>query len=641
MTLPELSLSRPPVNQVESGLLGRLALTQSAPALLAFTVVFVLGADSGGYRPTTWGWSTLVLSLVGALALVLRSEPRLGRLEKAAALALLAFTAWGLLSALWSPSATQPLLQSQRVLVYVAGLLAALLLARSRSYRALLAGTWCAIALVCVYSLLTRLVPDRLGYVDALAGYRLEQPLGYWNALGVFAAIGTVLALGLAARSRHAALCALAAASTVPLVSTLYFTFSRGSWISLGVGLLVMFAFDSRRLQLISVLLVVGPWPALAVWYASGSEPLTRIGTRLAAAAHAGHRFLAVELVLMFAAAAATLVFTALERRVPVPRRLRLAYAALIGLAIAGGLVAGVVRFGSPVTVTRHLYRDFLGPGVTVQHGNLNQRLFDLSGGQRIPQWKVAWREYQAHPRLGSGLGTYERYWNQLRPSNWQVVNVHNLYLETLAELGPVGLGLLVVALGLPLVALFKARRRSLAAPAAGAYAVFLAHAAVDWDWQMPAVTLAALFCAAALLVAARPRQEPQPRWRLPALALLLVLAAFAFVGLRGNRAIAASEAAANRDNLRGAIADARTAARWAPWSARPWQLRGEAEAQQHRLGAARADLRKAAAKDPADWSVWLDLALASSGRERRHALTEAIRLNPLDPVVASFKGHR
>src|SRR5207237_520471 len=124
----------------------------------------------------------VAVSLVGALALVLRTEPRLGRLEKAAAFALLAFTAWGLLSALWSPSATQPLLQSQRMLVYVAGLLAALLLARSRSYRALLAGTWCAIALVCGYSLLTRLVPDRLGYVDALAGYRLAQPLGYWNA---------------------------------------------------------------------------------------------------------------------------------------------------------------------------------------------------------------------------------------------------------------------------------------------------------------------------------------------------------------------------------------------------------------------------------------------------------------------------
>jgi hypothetical protein len=607
--------------------------------LLSFAVVLVLAANSGGYWPTTWGWSTLVLSLVAGLALVLRLEIRLSVLEKAAALALLAFSAWGLLSARWSPSATEPLLQSQRTLVYVAALLAALLLARSRSYSALLAGTWCAITLVCIYSLLTRLVPDRLGFVDTLAGYRLEQPLGYWNSLGVFAAIGTLLALGFAARSRRATVRALAAASTVPLVSVLYFTFSRGSWISLGFGLLVVLAFDRRRLQLITLLLVVSPWPAIAVRHASGSEPLTRLGTGLAAAAHAGHRFLLVEVGLSAAAAAAVLVFTLVERRVPVGRRLRLAYAGVVVLLIVGALAAGVVRFGSPPTVARHLYDGFVGPGVTIQHGNLNQRLFDLSGGQRIPQWKVAWREYKAHPGLGSGLGTYERYWNQLRPTNGKVINAHSLYFETLAELGPVGLALLVLFLAAPLVALLKARRRSLASAAAGAYVAYLVHAAVDWDWQFPAVTLAALFCGVALLAAARTRHEPLLQRRLPALGLILVVAVFAFVGLRGNRAIGASEAAANRGSLRVSIAHARTAARWAPWSARPWQLIGEAEWRQHRLGVARADLRKAAAKDPADWSIWLDLGLASTGRERYHALAEAFRLNPLDPIVASFRG--
>jgi cytochrome c-type biogenesis protein CcmH/NrfG len=607
--------------------------------LLSFAVVLVLAANSGGYWPTTWGWSTLVLSLVSGLALVLRAEIRLSVLEKAAALALLAFTAWGLLSALWSPSATEPLLQSQRTLVYVAGFLAALLLARSRSYSALLAGTWCAITLVCIYSLLTRLLPDRLGFVDTLAGYRLEQPLGYWNSLGAFAALGTLLALGFAARGGHTTVRALAAASTVPLLSTLYFTFSRGSWISLGFGLLMMLALDRRRLQLVTVLLVVGPWPAFAVWHASGSEPLTRIGTGLAAAAHSGHRFLLVEVGLSAAAAAAVLVFTMVERRVPIPRRLRLAYVAVIVLVIAGALAAGVVRFGSPATVARHLYDGFVGPGATIEHGNLNQRLFDLSGGQRIPQWKVAWREYKAHPGLGSGLGTYERYWNQLRTTNGKVVNAHNLYLETLAELGPVGLALLMLVLAMPLVALIKARRRSLASAAAGAYAVYLVHAAVDWDWQLPAVTLAALFCGVALLAAARTGHESLLQWRLPVLGLILVIAAFAFVGLRGNRAVAASEAAANRGSLEVAIAHARTAASWAPWSARPWQLLGEAEWRQHRLGAAQADLRKAAAKDPAAWSIWLDLALASRGRERRHAFAEAFRLNPLDPVVTSFMG--
>jgi O-Antigen ligase len=624
------------------GALAHPTLAQVPAWLLAFAVVLVLGADNGGYSPTTWGWSALVLFAVAALTLVLRTELRLGRLEVAFALGLLAFFAWGLLSTLWTPSLTQPLLESQRTMVYVAGALAALLLARSRSYHALLAGAWTAIALVCSYSLLTRLVPDRLGFVDTLAGYRLAQPVGYWNALGIFAAVGTLLALGFALRSRYLAVRVLAAASTVPLISTLYFTFSRGAWIALGAGLLAVLALDPRRLQLVSGSLAIAPWPALAVWRASGSDPLTHLGATLPAAAHAGHRFLLIELLLVFAAGVAGLVFAVVESRLRLPRALRFAYAGALVAVVAVGLAAVVVRFGSAPTIAHHLYRDVVGPSATSTSGNLNRRLFTLSGGQRIPQWKVAWREYEAHPWLGSGLGTYERWWNQLRPGAWKVRNTHNLYLETLAEVGPVGLGLLAVALGLPLVVAVRARRRALAAAGAGAYVAFVAHAAVDWDWQMPAVTLAALFIGAALLVAARrpAARAMKPRARLLVLAGVLALAAFSFVGLRGNQAIAAAEhARGGGGDLAALVADSRRASRWAPWSARPWQLRGEAELEQHRLRAARVDLRTAASKDPADWSIWLSLALASDGRERRHALAEAARLNPLHPVITSFRG--
>jgi O-antigen ligase len=615
-------------------------LLAGAPAwLLPFAFVVSLGANDGGYWPTSWGWAALVLLTICALALVARMTVRLGALEAAALIALLALTAWGLVSALWNSSATQPLLQSQRTLVYAAGVFAALLLVRSRSYRFLLGGVWLAITLVSGYSLLTRLFPDRLGSVDDLAGYRLDQPLGYWNALGVFAAIGSLLALGFAARGRNPAVRALAAASTLVLVPTLYFTFSRGSWIALGAGLLAAVMLERRRLQLVSALLVAGLWPALAVWHASGSKALTHQRTALAAASHAGHRFALVVLGLAAAAAVATLLLTAGERLVRVPRAVRVAYAGALVLVVAGALAAVTIRFGSPPTIARHVYRGFVGPAEVNTSGNLNRRLFDLSGGQRIPQWKIAWREYRAHPWLGSGLGSYERYWNQLRPGTSKVRNAHCLYLETLAELGPVGLGLLLVALCLPLVAAVRARRRSLASAAAGAYVAFLVHTAVDWDWQMPAVTLAALFCGAALLVGARqPSVAPiHPRLRLLVLAGVLAAAGFAFVGLRGNQAIAAGENAAREGNLSAAVADARRASRWAPWSSRPWQLRGEAELERHRLAAARADLHEAAAKDPADWSIWLDLALASKGRERSHALAQAARLNPLNPVIASF----
>ena len=45
----------------------------------------------------------------------------------------------------------------------------------------------------------------------------------------------------------------------------------------------------------------------------------------------------------------------------------------------------------------------------------------------------------------------------------------------------------------------------------------------------------------------------------------------------------------------------------------------------------------QALAIDDTDWSVWFDLALASSGRPRS-ALSQALRLNPLSPEIASWR---
>src|SRR5262249_60768275 len=53
---------------------------------------------------------------------------------------------------------------------------------------------------------------------------------------------------------------------------------------------------------------------------------------------------------------------------------------------------------------------------------------------------------------------------------------------------------------------------RPLIPAALGAYSALLAHAALDWDWEMPAVMLAGLFCAAAIVACAR---EPAPGGKL------------------------------------------------------------------------------------------------------------------------------
>src|SRR4029079_12032239 len=69
-----------------------------------------------------------------------------------------------------------------------------------------------------------------------------------------------------------------------------YFTFGRGGWIGLAAGLAVAIAVDPRRLQLVTTILVIAPWPALAVWRAYESPSLTTQFSALADASDEGKR---------------------------------------------------------------------------------------------------------------------------------------------------------------------------------------------------------------------------------------------------------------------------------------------------------------------------------------------------------------
>src|SRR5262249_48694359 len=213
------------------------------------------------------------------------------------------------------------------------------------------------------------------------------------------------------------------------------------------------------------------------------------------------------------------------------------------------------------------------------------------------------------------------------------VQDAHSLYLETLAELGAVGLALLLFALATPVRAAVAARRRPYVAGAFGAFAAFAAHAAVDWDWELPAVTLAGLFCAGLLVVAARPESASlvlEQRWRGTLLVPILGLLAFAFVGLVGNRAEETALAAALPGGWTTTQAAASRARGWAPWSAQALVLLADAaDARGDRAGTLRL-LRAAVRKDPNDYVLWNRLAAVASGEERDRAYAEAARLNPL-----------
>lgn len=131
-----------------------------------------------------------------------------------------------------------------------------------------------------------------------------------------------------------------------------------------------------------------------------------------------------------------------------------------------------------------------------------------FSGQYRIQYWQVAWWDYRDHPILGAGAGTFGDYWLHHRPVDVFVKTAHSLYIQALAELGPLGLAAILVAVVPPLLGL-RNRRDPLLAGAGGAYLAFALHAGVDWDWELPAVMIAGVFCGAAALVYGRDTRWP------------------------------------------------------------------------------------------------------------------------------------
>ena len=618
-----------------------------APAIVSGCTVVALALAGGGYEAQTWGWATLALVAGSVAILVVLGLPRLGPLELALLGGLAALGVWTLVSAAWSLDRAQAVLESERVLLYVVGALAILIAARRSALHNLLGGVLTATTVVCATALSIRLFPDSVhsGGVafsaDPQAAFKLAEPLGYANALGALAAIGIAIAFGLAARAETSAGSALAAASLPVLAATLYLTFGRAAWLALGAGLAAALILDPRRLQLVTTLLTLGPAPGLAVLVASRSDGLTGPQASLAAIESDGRTLaLAVALLAAFVALSA-LALRYAERHVRAGPRLTTSFAAALLVVLVAVAAAAIVRVGGPIDLAARGYDAFNAPPAPAQ-SDVGRRLFSFSGSSRSEYWRVAWHDVEDHPLLGSGAGSYERRWLARRPAELPVRDAHSLYLETLAELGPLGLLLLLGALATPLAAGIRARSHPLVPAGLAAYCCYLVHAAVDWDWEMPAVTLAGLSAGAALLVAARPTDPTTRqlgRWSFAsALGVACALSLLTALALVGNRALEQSADALDRTDSAEAKRQARRAVRWTPWASEPWRLLGEAQLSEGDLEAAAASFRRGLADDSRSWELWLDLALASEGRERREAFDRASALNPREPQIEALR---
>lgn len=602
--------------------------------LAAAAIVVAANASEGAYFSQSWGWVALAFLVPTTVALLLGVVEAPGVLRAGFAVLVAALGAWIAVSSLWSVSAAASLRETERVLVYVAIAVAVALLLRRGDAAGVAGGVFAGIVTVAGYGLATRLFADRFNtFDDPDLPYRLSEPVGYWNAFGLLAAMGVLLGLGLVAHARRLPVRVLAAAALPVLSAALYLAFSRGAWVALAAGYLAAVAVDPRRLRLLWTTLAVAPGSALVVAIASQQDALTTIDSPAADAIAEG-REVARWLVLGVAASGAlAVVGTFVARRVVPGRRLRRAIDVALALAVVGVVAVVVADRGGPVEALREVRERFDAPLVTRTPGDLNERLFNISGTGRSDSIGIAWELARERPVLGYGSGSFEYLWYERRPNTATIRDAHSLYAEMLAEVGVVGLALLALALALPLAAAVGGRTRPLVGTALGAYVAWVGHSALDWNWELPAVTMAALLAGSVgLLAGERRRGAPlADRARVPLAVGGAALSALAVVSLVGNQALFAGREAVARDEWASALEDARIAERLLPWSHEPAIVRGDAAAGLGDREAALSAYRDAVETNPRSWPAWLRLAQVARGDERTRAFARVRQLNPLE----------
>jgi O-antigen ligase len=468
----------------------------SAARLLLLAGPTALAFFAGGYFDEPRAWAGLGVWLAAAVAALAGARLPRGRPAVVAMAGLALMAAWTLLSIVWAPIRGNAYHAGQIVFLYTGGLLAAAMLLRGRVLRLLEPVLAAGTLIVIGYGLSGRLLPGLLHFARSVSAEgRLEQPLTYWNAMGELAALGFVLCARITGdASRPRWLRAAAAAASAPLGMGLYITFSRGALFAGLAGLVALLAIEPRREQWWAILRVVVAG-ALAAIAAAPFKGLTSLSGSLSTRESQGAITLILLVVIMAAAGLAQYLFSGRERGglLKVPRRTPLIAAGLITAGLALAIVVGAHE--SSVS------SQSLSTGAT--------RLVSLQSN-RYDYWSVALRAFASQPLHGVGAGGWSVYWLRWRHVNEAAQDAHSLPLQTLAELGLVG----VVFLGAFVGGVGVAARRAVgmtrqAVGPVAAVIVYFAHSPLDWDWQMPAVTLVAIALCGALLAMAD--ESPPP----------------------------------------------------------------------------------------------------------------------------------
>ena len=619
------------------GVAGALA---ALPTALALVLLLLVSTSRGAFLLRDWG--PLAIFILITLAVAGASRPLRGG-PLIAVGALWAFAVYTLLSALWGESPGHAVEGGARNLLY-AGLftLPVLTMPDRHLARRLSAGLVAGLAAVVLITYFNVLADGASMY---LAG-RLDDPVGYRN--GTAALLGIAfwpLVCVTAVRQTPAALRALTFGVAVMALGLAFATQSRGVVLGFVVGGIVAVVLGPERVRrtwlgLLATAAIFVISDRLLVPYDTFVAERVQRAEEIRAAAEALGLVSLVAVVVMFVLA---LLDGGLRVSAGSMRAIRgVAIGALAVLAI-GGVVTLTARVGDPVDYVSEKLDEF-GTGETAAPVPGQSRITTTSG-PRSALWKVAVKEWEAHPAIGVGEGSYLFGYYRQRTAERNVSDPHSLVLKTLAELGLVGAALFLAFLaGLAFCLLRGLRRlpydsrRWMSALAAGA-TVLLAQATVDWLWIIPALTGFALMCAGlGVALATAPETAPppvrRPLWRrLPSLAPLAaaVLVALLFLSdyqVRKARKVAETSVAEQ-------LSAARTAARLDPFALTPRYLEAGALESAGRVKAARQVLRDAIDLEPTNFTTYAligDLEVrAGRGAAARRWYARASAMNPRD----------
>jgi hypothetical protein len=514
-----------------------------------------------------------------------------------------------------------------------------------------LAALAAAAAFIAVVALADRFDPGLLpfGPSEALPpGYpaaRLSFPLEYWNGLAALMAIGIAPLLWVAARS--APWSRGAAAGLIPLVVlTLYLTASRGGIAGAAVAIVAMLSLCPRRLEL----MLWSAVPALAsvsLVLAVNARPEIRDSLPVPVAGDQGIEMIWICVTVGIVSAVIQYALAALVDRLgfSLPAVRRDTAAAVGGAAAFLAAVLVIAAFVSGFAGDR--WQEFKQPAT----GETVERLGTVNSSERYYNWKAALEAAGSEKLTGIGPGTYEYYWAREGEGEQFVRDAHSLYLENLAELGPLGLMLIIAivfgpiaAATLRLIRTVDPLSRGLLAAAVGGMAAFAFAAAIDWVWELTVLPVAFLGLASAALApdSRQPDAEFENRgfsgsqrflWACVSAVAILLIA----VPMLGTQALDSSQRLVREGNLKGALADAERASELQPWAASPRIQEAQVQALLGRSQEGARLARQAIEKETENWRNWLVLSQLLAVRSpdlARAALKRALQLNPRSPYL-------